>query len=213
MSPIDIKSSTIDKSLDLIKSFVQKLIGPAVDEIGEMFADHVKIWRLKNQIRNLEKVKKIIDANHIPIQNIPIKVLLPYLEGVSLEEDNLLQDIWANLLINYIDARKNLTQTIYPQILKQLSSDDVRYLQILKKEGYIYVGRSQASENKVTAEDLSNLERMHLVTETIGINKTDYQYGEYEPIGIEEYTPTLFALGFMRACGITGNEAEPSTTN
>ena len=37
--------------LDLAKEFLQKLIGPSVEELGLLFSDNVKLWRLKNQIR------------------------------------------------------------------------------------------------------------------------------------------------------------------
>ena len=120
MGELNLKSSTIEKSLDLAKDFLQKLIGPSVDELGLLFSDNVKLWRLKNQIRNLEKVKKIVDEEKIDIKQVNLKVLIPYLEGVSLEDDETLQDLWAKLFTNYIDTSKNLTINVYPNILKQL---------------------------------------------------------------------------------------------
>jgi hypothetical protein len=34
MGEFDIKSSTIDKSLDMAKEFLQRFVGPSVDEMG-----------------------------------------------------------------------------------------------------------------------------------------------------------------------------------
>ena len=112
MKEIDLKSSTIDKALDLAKDFLQTLIGPSVGELGQFFADKVKVWRLKNQINTLGKVQKIIKEKNIEPKQINLKILLPYLDAVSLEEDEKLQDIWANLLVNYIDPTKNLISVV-----------------------------------------------------------------------------------------------------
>src|SRR5690242_407264 len=68
MGELNIKSSTIEKSLDLAKDFLKKLVGPTVDEIGFLFADNVKLWRLKNQIKNLEKVRKIVQEENVDIK-------------------------------------------------------------------------------------------------------------------------------------------------
>lgn len=88
----------------MAKDFLQKLIGPSVDELGLLFSDNVKLWRLKNQIINIEKIKKIIDKEKIGIKQVSLKVLIPYLEGVSLEDDETFPDLWAKLFTNYIDT-------------------------------------------------------------------------------------------------------------
>ena len=58
MNEINIKSSTIEKSLELAKEFLGKLVGPSVEEMGLLFGDNIKLWRLKNQTRNFEKLRK-----------------------------------------------------------------------------------------------------------------------------------------------------------
>src|SRR5690606_2679085 len=67
----------------------------------------------------------------IKLKQVDLKVLVPYLDNVSLEEDETLQDLWANLMANYVDASKNLTTTVYPGVLSQLSSEEVRMLSVL----------------------------------------------------------------------------------
>jgi len=46
---INIKSSTIEKGLDLAKEFLGKLIGPTVEEIGLLVGDSIKYLRFKNK--------------------------------------------------------------------------------------------------------------------------------------------------------------------
>lgn len=68
MNEINIKSSTIEKSLELAKEFLSKLVGPSVEEMGLLFSDNVKLWRLKNQTRNFEKIKEIADKRGIELK-------------------------------------------------------------------------------------------------------------------------------------------------
>lgn len=73
-------------------------------------------------------MKKIIDNENLKVKQGNLKIILPFLEGVALEEDETLQDMWTKLFINYIDAEKTSTVTVYPEILKQLSSTEVAIL-------------------------------------------------------------------------------------
>jgi len=170
MAEIDLKSSTIDKGLDLVKGFLEKAIGAAVTEIGETLADNVKLRRLKNQIKNFQKAKKIAEDSKIDIKQINLKALVPYLEGVSLEEDEVLQGIWANLFVNYIDSNKNLTINVYPDILRQLSTEEVSILKQMqansKRNRIRVMSRSlhgQMQEPFVYFDQLTNLERLGIV--------------------------------------------------
>lgn len=210
MGELNLKSSTIEKSLDLAKDFLQKLIGPSVDELGLLFSDNVKLWRLKNQIRNLEKVKKIVDEEKIDVKQVNLKVLIPYLEGVSLEEDETLQDLWAKLFTNYIDTSKNLTINVYPNILKQLSTNEVTILRFLQSNGnkLTFKGYNANKEIKFTSEELANLERLGLIKETLEIS----QYGgdidestgqwkwDFEELASGEFYITDFGFEFLNAC-------------
>jgi len=210
MGELNIKSSTIEKSLDLAKDFLQKLIGPSVDELGLLFSDNVKLWRLKNQIRNLEKVKKIVEDGKIDIKQVNLKVLIPYLEGVSLEEDETLQDLWANLFTNYIDTSKNLTINVYPNILKQLSTNEVTILRFLQSNGNKLTtnGYKTNKEINFTSEEIANLERLGLIKEVLEIS----QYGgniddstgqwkwDFEELASGEFYITDFGFEFLNAC-------------
>lgn len=210
MGELNLKSSTIEKSLDLAKDFLQKLIGPSVDELGLLFSDNVKLWRLKNQIRNLEKVKKIVDEEKIDVKQVNLKVLIPYLDGVSLEEDETLQDLWAKLFTNYIDTSKNLTINVYPNILKQLSTNEVTILRFLQSNGnkLTFKGYYANKDIKFTSEELANLERLGLIKETLEIS----QYGgdidestgqwkwDFEELASGEFYITDFGFEFLNAC-------------
>jgi hypothetical protein len=153
--------------LDLAKDFLQTLIGPSVSELGQFFADKVKVWRLKNQINTLGKVQKILKEKNIKPQQVNLKVLLPYLDAVSLEEDETLQDIWANLLVNYVDSSKSLTSVVYPSILRQLSSNEIEVIEFMQKNHNSYpekMDHATISDSYLyTLEDFSNLIRLGII--------------------------------------------------
>ena len=210
MSDLNIKSSTIEKSLDLVKGFLQKLIGPSIDELGLLITDNVRLWRLKNQIRNLEKVKKIVEEEKIDLKQVSLKILVPYLEGVSLEEDEKLQNLWAQLFANYIDTSKNLTINVYPNILKQLSTNEVTVLEYIESNGnkLIFKGYNADKEIKCSSEELANLERLGLIKEKLEIHQyggnSDEETGQwkwdFEEMASGEFYITDFGFEFLNAC-------------
>ncbi len=191
MKEINIKSDTIEKGLDLAKEFLQSILKPSLDEVGELFADRVKLWRVKNQVKNIEKVKAIVEKEGIKTKAINMKVLFPYLDAVALEDDETLQDMWANLFANYIDQEMNLTLTVYPEILRQLSSEEATVLQVLfTNSRYSPIPLSSTCET-------SNLERLGLIKQETST------YTNLGTVSIEstgKYQLTEFGDDFVDAC-------------
>lgn len=128
---LDITSTAIEKGIDLVKDFVEKLVGSTLEETGLLLGDKIRIFRLKNQIKMLSKAQSICKSNNISIKQISVKTLFPLLEYASLEDDENLQEKWANLLTNYVDSNKNLKSTIFPYILNQLSSEELEVIEKL----------------------------------------------------------------------------------
>lgn len=197
MKEINLKSSTIEKSVDLAKGFLQSLVKPSVDELGLLIADKVKVWRLKNQINTLGKVQKIIKEKNVKPQQVNLKVLLPYLDAVSLEEDEKLQDIWANLLVNYIDSSKNLTSVVYPHVLRQLSSKEIDVLDFLiEKTPNIIFNFHDDSEYK--RGDFANLIRLGIIENPKRIGRNSLFGPSITPTAV--FRITLFGKEFITAC-------------
>lgn len=204
MNKIDIKSSTINKSLDLVKSFLQKLVSPSIEELGLLFADNVKTWRLKNQIKTLNKVQKIVNEENIDVQHVNLKILLPYLEGISLEENDTIQNMWANLLVNYADSNKNLNVNVYPNILRQLSTGEILILEYMVSNNGRIFDNPNNQDFEFKYDELANLVRLGIIYQ-----KKEYvvgQYGFNEVIQVrssiigDEYEFSMFGLEFINAC-------------
>lgn len=119
----------VEKGIDLAKDFLGKLIGPTVEEIGLLAKDQVTLWKLKNQIKILNKAKTYCEQNNISTKVISLKILCPLLDNAALEEDEVLQDKWANLLGNMVDSDKNIDNHVFPYLLSQISINEFTVLE------------------------------------------------------------------------------------
>lgn len=211
MKEVNIKSSTVEKGLELATDFLKNLVGKPAQEIGELMSDRVKLWRLKNQIRNLERVKQICHKEGIPVQKVNMKVLVPYLEGVSLEEDEDLQELWANLLANYIDKEKNLITHVYPSILAQLSTQEIKLLEHFVTSFNLPVKNKKTHETwkkSVKEIELRNLIRLGLIEPKLNLwvpisSKLDTEQERYPRVfqnAPDSYALTNFGEDFYYAC-------------
>lgn len=126
---IDITSTAVEKGIDVAKDFVDKLILPPAEELGLLIKDQISLWRFNNQVRILNKAKLVCEKNNISVKAIPPKLLCPYLEHASLEDDDELQDKWAILLMNMVDSQQNIQNHVFPYILSQLSRDEFKLLE------------------------------------------------------------------------------------
>ena len=129
----NIKSSTVEKGLEIAKEFIGKLVGPSIEELGLFLSDNVKFLRYKNQIRILLKAKSYVEKRNISTKEIPIKILVPLLEQASLEENEELQDKWAKMITNLVDSKTNFQNQVFPYLLGQISLDEFNGLQEFRK--------------------------------------------------------------------------------
>lgn len=185
------------------EGLLSRLLGPVADVYGQMIAANKQVRLLENQIKNFKKVQKIIQDNEITIKDVNLKVLFPYLNGVALEEDETLQEMWANLFTNYIDASKKLVVTVYPSVLSQLSSDDVEIIKyMIEGKKNLPVGRWLQVDHDFQPESIANLERLGIIAEVPNLSQYDSGPGHpaIEQLAPEEYFLTDFGSHFYNSC-------------
>lgn len=136
---INVTSTAIEKGVDVAKEFIDKLVSPSVEELGLLIKDQVSFWRFGNQVKILTKAKHLCEKNNISIKAISPKLLCPYLEHASLEDDEVLQDKWAILLSNMVDSNQNIQSHVFPYILSQLSKEEFNLVEstLVKKEARV----------------------------------------------------------------------------
>ena len=118
-----IRSGAADKLADII----HKLAGPMADEIGLLMADRIKIYRVRNWVKVVQKTQKILADAHLSPSAVPPRLFLPILEGASIEDDETLQGLWAGLLGSASEQSDSLSPS-FIETLKQLSPSEARAL-------------------------------------------------------------------------------------
>lgn len=212
---MEIEKKIIEEGFEVAKSFLKKLINPPLEELGLFVADNIKYWRFKNQIKILKKAEEYVRNNNIEIKQIPLKVLIPLLEGASLEEDNDLRDKWSALLVNYADKNKNINCSVYPSILNQLSSNEARCLnEMLERETYSDVEFYNLwNKYELNWVNISNLKRLGLIETMRDMYTSEPEYDEDGSFqqriytdGENEFNLTFLGKDFIKACQLDNNK-------
>ncbi len=112
---LNLPKQILDKSEKLLST----LFGEGFKELGGIFGDKIRIKRLKNQIMILNEASKIMEKSGLRANQLNLKILVPLIEKSSLEEDEKLQDKWANLIANIASSPEN---GLEPKLINTLSS-------------------------------------------------------------------------------------------
>lgn len=124
--------SELLKVADNITDLIHKLAGPLADELGHMLGDSVRVYRVKNSIKTAQKTQVLLRDAGLPVNVVPPRLLLPILEGCSIEDNETLQELWAGLLATASQQGDALSPS-FIETLKQLTPDEARYLDKLFK--------------------------------------------------------------------------------
>lgn len=122
-----------------LRSFLGKLLGPALSETGGLIADPIAEWRKGISARRRERFDHITSSTkaHLeatqtePIQ-IPDYIALPLIETATLIDDESLQEKWAWLLANAAMPDATLpVSPLFPKILANLSPREAKFLDVI----------------------------------------------------------------------------------
>ncbi|HLG16585.1 MAG TPA: Abi-alpha family protein [Blastocatellia bacterium] len=126
----------IDEGVSAAKHLLGRLCGPAVDEWGLLLQDRARVHRLKNQLRMLGKVQDMLLKAGTEVRAVPLRTLLPLLEGAALEDDENLSDKWAGLLASAASSGEaESTHPSFPRILSEVSPREALILDRLHQAG------------------------------------------------------------------------------
>ncbi len=136
--------SGIPAAIEAATKLLEKLAGPAAEEVGLFLQDKVRNYRLRNQLIVLGKTQDMLNQAGIEPKSVPLRALVPLLEGAALEDDDNLSTKWAALLANAATPvySANLIPT-FSNILSQLSPPDVKILDVLLKEEWYHTSKPE----------------------------------------------------------------------
>jgi hypothetical protein len=201
MADHNIKVSGIEQVAEILKTFVDKVIAPPAEEIGQILAENIRLYRLKNEVRIIQRAETYLKEKNIKTKKVSIKTLAPLLIESSLEDDENLQDKWAALLANTVSEGKDFDAPVFSKILSEMTGADAEVFEIIFNHfssGTPYESISvntRINANKILSSIkdykliLDNLVRLRLIRED-------------NPFGSDIVNVALTELGrkFMIAC-------------
>lgn len=134
--------------------FVAKVLGEPIEQAVGILGDKLKFMRWERKIRLIDRVEEISEQRGNVGKEIPVppKLAIPIIENASLEEDNLLQDLWAKMIVSAQDHElKSKVRSAFIDIIKQLESRDVIFLDALYRSALsALVQHPEARETNIT---------------------------------------------------------------
>jgi Abortive infection alpha len=130
-------AETAGKAIDAAREaggFIAKFIGGPLEQGMGIFEDRLKYTRWERQQRLMQRAQEFMRRAGIdgPTRPVPLKLVIPILQGATLEEDDALQDRWAMLLVNAANAKfAGEVRRSYTSILEQLTPLDAHILDVV----------------------------------------------------------------------------------
>ncbi len=130
-------AKTAGKAIDAAREaggFIARFVsGPLEQGIG-IFEDHLRYARWERQLRLMLRAEELLKQSGLssPTKPIPLKLMVPLLQGATLEDDDGLQDRWAMLMVNAANASFDTEiRRSYLDILEQLTPLEAQILDVL----------------------------------------------------------------------------------
>jgi len=196
------------------RKFLSTIIGKPFELSVATLINNIKNFNAENIDRSFVKCYGILEGERIEPQPVPKAILYPLLENISLEDDQLMSEMWDNLLISAVKGNKDRKCIV---ILEQLGSLEANILDILfewykvtnNQAGYFLTGREiidklklrdyKESDNQVK-ESLIYLLHIKLC-QKINSSTGYSEEGTFQEK--DKFKPTLISLIFMQTVSRT----------
>jgi hypothetical protein len=219
--------TTVTKTFEGVEAFLKLTCAPALEELGLMAKDQVRVWRLNNVFQILEKAKGKLEyeKGNLELKAHP-RVGLSIIENGSLVDNDELQEMWAGMFASSCseDGRDD-QNLIFVDLLKQLTSLEVRIIKyacekskkIIYKNGLVIADELQLTYDELTActnvFDLHRLDRELDHLNSLDLIRGGFLIGGYSTVESSENTarttPSALALNlYVRCQGYSKSVAE-----
>lgn len=234
-------SKTASKLIDAGTSFgafLNRIFGAALeDTVGYLWGDRIRLKCVERAVYDVERLESLAEKTRDRLgksrllRQLSPSVALPLIEAATVEYDEELHSLWANLLAFALEAGREPIGRQFVTILSDLSREDV-----LALRNFIEVVRAKLARMKLTQSNpqvidfspadfsdrtIANLVRLGIVTASI-VSFENYipggvsRHGEYGPsretfevpTGLDSLTFTGFGVEFCRSVGLWSEDAE-----
>ena len=150
-------SSTTRSLSQAAGNLLERVLGPAADEIGGHLAEQYRSWRWRR--KNIETIAEMHEEE-VRRRGINPEQLIPLSEGAafrlmdacSLEDDETVQKLWAGLITSAMDPNdKAAASKVFVDILKSIGPGEAGLLLVLHKIDTIRV-EPKSTDHKVWFE-------------------------------------------------------------
>jgi hypothetical protein len=179
-----------------VNDLLQKMIVPTAEEVGLIGRDLVRYSRAGIQILFFEKFRKKCEQAHINLKHVSLPFLFDVVQRGTIEEDGDLQELWANLLANAADSREQVAvRTMFPDILRQISSEEARYLNDMLD---LMEGETKPYLDWISYD---NLRRLRLIdADSNAMNDVIRHPRQYQKLTPDAFWLTSLGEAFVKAC-------------
>lgn len=181
--------------LDKTEKLLSTLFGEGFKEIGSIFGDSMRVKRLENQIKILDKASQIMEKNGLKPHQINLKTLVPLLEKSSLEEEENLQTKWANLITNIASSQGIGIEPKLVNTLSSLSSLEAKVLDYLQAN--FNYKREQIFQNKTSFRRYKTIDEIKPDNILLSFNNVKKQFNLTKEL-TSIYIDNLESLGIIR---------------
>ncbi|HEY7856437.1 MAG TPA: Abi-alpha family protein [Terriglobales bacterium] len=116
--------------------FLRKVFRQGLGQVREVVGEQLTQWREGNTITTIFGASQRLKDVGVTPRTVAGNVLLPLLEGASIEDRPELKVLWENLLANAADPRENLeVSPTFIGILRELTPRLARFVEVLYVDG------------------------------------------------------------------------------
>ena len=120
----------VEATVEGLSTFLGAIFKPGLEELGFLIKDQVRLWRLNNMLRVLEKAKGRMNFDNQELNlTANARVGLAIMEESSKVDNEELQDMWAGLFVSSCtpDGRDDSNMN-FVDLLRRMSSVEARII-------------------------------------------------------------------------------------
>lgn len=124
-----------------IVDFLSRVVVDPTEQVAGLLGDKLRYFRVSHAISCAEKLsRKLNEADQsVLTKKIPLNVICPILDQLTLEDEDDAQELWVNLIVNAADSscETEVTKSIVG-ILRELGSVEARCLNTIVQSDSSY---------------------------------------------------------------------------
>lgn len=205
------------KAIDTVRStggFLDRIFGQAIEEtVGLYWTDRIVAKRIEASIYSWERLESLVhktksrleEKGIINIRAIPPKVALPLIEYATVENEDDLHTLWANLMATGMDASEEDIHRKYVTTLGEMTADDALVLSSMFEEAEKEISKKETRYSSLAYGPGIDGSNVHDPVSVITLNRLGLiepayiKFRTFEPGGHDErgdYGPTQDEISF-----------------